>query len=671
MAYAGKDLQAHQVGTSYTVDQWAALRISALPAEQDAYALALSRAADNAMTKASFMGVGGNQKFNEIDLWLGGLAEKKVFMGMLGSTFDFVFSTQMEALQEGDRLYYLNRLVGTNLLTEIEGQSFADIIMRNTDAKHLYARVFLVADAYVEIATPGSWRAGEHLYGADGLLLDPTNQARIGAGWSMATVAAVGEDNKATLANESAGASAISRFKFTGTDLGEMIGGTNLNDDIFAGARNDTVYGDEGDDIIDGGTGDNFLYGGTGNDIIKGGDGVDFIQGNEGNDDIHAGDGIDEAFGGLGNDVIHGGGGSDAVSGGGGDDLLFGDDDADALTGGLGNDTLSGGLGGDFLDGQEGNDILIGGAGEDVMFGMDGDDTFIQSAGDVGLGHTLDGGRGFDVADYSAAGSSVQLDLSENKAAIIRPGSIVTRFDVFVEVEKVIGSNFNDVIIGNNPLVADMTPGFITNTIVGGKGGDKMAGSLGRDRYEFAQGDSTQVLFNDNTPSPASINGDGILNNGDVFDFSLGNTIPTGAAERIDNVLKIINAGTINEVNFADFGVGGDTIFLANNSGVGGASLTLMTGTTGGLANGLTFDGRVLDQQYFMVRGNLVNELLSEVSSQFNVSDTGGSTLVVYDGDATDGVLQTALVLSGTGGAVFNTTAVAGILPHTFSVGIV
>ena len=47
---------------------------------------------------------------NDVDLWIGGLAEKKMpFGGMLGSTFNFVFETQMEKLQNGDRFYYLQR----------------------------------------------------------------------------------------------------------------------------------------------------------------------------------------------------------------------------------------------------------------------------------------------------------------------------------------------------------------------------------------------------------------------------------------------------------------------------------------------------------------------------------------------------------------------------------
>jgi hypothetical protein len=75
-------------------------------------------AAQNAMTNAAFMsgtlGSGdalfaASQSFREVDLWVGGLGEKKVAGGLLGSTFDAVFSNQMLRLQNGDRLYYQAR----------------------------------------------------------------------------------------------------------------------------------------------------------------------------------------------------------------------------------------------------------------------------------------------------------------------------------------------------------------------------------------------------------------------------------------------------------------------------------------------------------------------------------------------------------------------------------
>ena len=70
-----------------------------------------------------------------VDLWVGGLAEvTNLFGGMLGSTFNYVFQTQLEKLQDGDRLYYLNRTPGMNLRTQLEGNSFSELIMRNTTA---------------------------------------------------------------------------------------------------------------------------------------------------------------------------------------------------------------------------------------------------------------------------------------------------------------------------------------------------------------------------------------------------------------------------------------------------------------------------------------------------------------------------------------------------------
>lgn len=71
---------------------------------------------------------------NDVDLWMGGLAEKKMdFGGMLGSTFSFIFELQIENLQDGDRFYYLSRVQGLNLLTELENNSLSKMALANTD----------------------------------------------------------------------------------------------------------------------------------------------------------------------------------------------------------------------------------------------------------------------------------------------------------------------------------------------------------------------------------------------------------------------------------------------------------------------------------------------------------------------------------------------------------
>ena len=58
---------------------------------------------------------------------------------MLGSTFNFVFETQMENLQNGDRFYYLSRTQGMNLLNQLEPNTFTDLVMRNTDLGDLHS----------------------------------------------------------------------------------------------------------------------------------------------------------------------------------------------------------------------------------------------------------------------------------------------------------------------------------------------------------------------------------------------------------------------------------------------------------------------------------------------------------------------------------------------------
>ena len=74
---------------------------------------------------------------------------------MLGSTFNYVFQSQLEALQFGDRFYYLSRLNGTNLLGQLENNSFSALIARNTDAANLPADVFATPDCVIDLSQVG------------------------------------------------------------------------------------------------------------------------------------------------------------------------------------------------------------------------------------------------------------------------------------------------------------------------------------------------------------------------------------------------------------------------------------------------------------------------------------------------------------------------------------
>jgi hypothetical protein len=91
---------------------------------------------------------------DSVDLWVGGLAEvTNLFGSLLGSTFNYVFQTQLEKLQDGDRFYYLARTPGMNLRTQLEGNSFSELIERNTEGTNtLKADAFSTADCKFQLA---------------------------------------------------------------------------------------------------------------------------------------------------------------------------------------------------------------------------------------------------------------------------------------------------------------------------------------------------------------------------------------------------------------------------------------------------------------------------------------------------------------------------------------
>ncbi|MDR2566581.1 MAG: hypothetical protein LBC97_11125 [Bifidobacteriaceae bacterium] len=183
-----------------------------------------------------------------------------------------------------------------------------------------------------------------------------------------------------------------------GTNLGEVLKGTDGDDvicgggggdTIKAGAGNDIIYGDGGGDTIYAGPGDDLVYGGDGGDTIKGEDGQDRVFGEAGGDTVHAGPGDDYLDGGDGGDTLWGEAGADVIepgdgadtarggdgedritdSGAGGGDTLWGDAGDDRIWGGDGADSLAGGAGADWLWGEAGNDSLDGDAGHDACVG--------------------------------------------------------------------------------------------------------------------------------------------------------------------------------------------------------------------------------------------------------------------------------------------------------------
>ncbi|MEB3180282.1 MAG: S8 family serine peptidase, partial [Nostocaceae cyanobacterium] len=236
---------------------------------------------------------------------------------------------------------------------------------------------------------------------------------------------------------------------------GSIIVADTGNDTVRGGAGNDSIHGSAGNDVLSGGVGNDHITGGGDHDWIDGGAGDDILSGDSGNP------GADIILGGAGNDIIGGGGNADSIQGGDGDDQIWGDSSFDlpdvrttATPGTEGNDTLDGGNGNDQIYGELGDDELIGSAGNDL----------------------LDGGEGLDTASYRNDTGAISVNL---EASTAQDGFGNT--DQLQNIENVIGSAFNDRIIGDRNV----------NVIYAGDGDDRVEARGGNDTIFGEAGNDT------------------------------------------------------------------------------------------------------------------------------------------------------------------------------------
>ena len=197
---------------------------------------------------------------------------------------------------------------------------------------------------------------------------------------------------------------------------------------------------------------------------------------------IEGGAGNDSLVGTAGDDVIRGLGGDDILAGGGGGDMLEGGPGFDIADYGgsparvvinLGTGFRSGGdAAGDFFDCIEG---LTGSAFGDVLVGNAGDNILEGGAG----GDDLRGGDGVDTASYANSNARVLINLETG----YRTGGDATG-DRFDSIENLIGSDFDDVLVG--------TAGV--NHLEGGAGGDLLRGGSGFDTASYAGSDARVVI---------------------------------------------------------------------------------------------------------------------------------------------------------------------------------
>jgi hypothetical protein len=81
---------------------------------------------------------------DDIDLWVGGLAENHAPGALVGPLFHAIISEQFTALRDGDRFWYEN-VLSPEEIEEVENTTLADIIRRNTKIEdEIQDSVFLI-----------------------------------------------------------------------------------------------------------------------------------------------------------------------------------------------------------------------------------------------------------------------------------------------------------------------------------------------------------------------------------------------------------------------------------------------------------------------------------------------------------------------------------------------
>jgi Ca2+-binding RTX toxin-like protein len=382
---------------------------------------------------------------DDVDFWIGGLAEAPMGQGLLGPTFNYVFETQLENLQNGDRFYYLNRTAGMNFFTQLEESSLAEMIMRNTDAANLSFDVFDAPGSGNTVV--GGTDAADQLAGTDG-------------------------DNT-----------------LWGNDGDDNLEGGTGNDALAGGAGNDTISDVSGDEVIKGGDGNDTIDSVPGVDLVLAGSGDDYVLARE--DEIFAGQGNDIVLAGELSDTVQGNEGDDWLEGGDGDDVLIGDDNNPAGMSTIeGHDVLVGAGGGNLLTGEHGDDIFLGGDGFNTSLGMTGFDWASYERSTAGV--TADLARSAEPSANAAAAADASEDLFSGVEALSgSPLDDVLRGDDADQAElaamneagldNALAQSGVERVSGLSGLLGGSVSFASGNLLLGGAGSDELEGRGGDD----------------------------------------------------------------------------------------------------------------------------------------------------------------------------------------------
>lgn len=350
------------------------------------------------------------------------------------------------------------------------------------------------------------------------------------------------------------------------------------------------------------------------------------------------------------NDVLIGNASANIIDGGAGDDILEGLGGADTFRGGVGNDTVSyahsiAGVNASLADpSTNANDAagdnyssienLTGSNFNDTLVG-DGNDNIL----DGGSGNNiLNGSGGIDTASYLSAIGALTITLTGAGAGTVTGAG---RTDTLVSIERVVGSNFNDIITGS---AGD-------DWIDGGNSADTIDAAGGNDTisYASATGGRTVVLNTSSSDGKILSNFENILGSkfGDVLTGDANNNIIEGGLG--DDTLN--GAGGVDAVSYSlstaavSVNISGATVLgvLANSAsgGEGNDTLSNFENITGSAFN----DVLIGDGNANVINGGDGNDWL--------IGGAGADTLIGGNGVDTvsyaNALSAIAVTINGTG----------------------
>ncbi len=94
---------------------------------------------------------------DQLDLFVGGLAETAIGGSMVGPTFQAIIAKQFAVLRDGDPLYFQNQNFSPALMQQIKNTTLSDLIMRDTDTTIIQQNAFVATERHLSnVASPDS-----------------------------------------------------------------------------------------------------------------------------------------------------------------------------------------------------------------------------------------------------------------------------------------------------------------------------------------------------------------------------------------------------------------------------------------------------------------------------------------------------------------------------------